>query len=103
MSERPGGGVERAVESLAANSSRRGFLARVGAAVTALTAGGFVARAVRPGEADAYHFCGHIFTTGSCPHPTGLPRIDSHGLPLRASDGKRSTTSAASSTSAASR
>jgi hypothetical protein len=80
--------VERAVTALAANSSRRGFLARVGAAVTALTAGGLVARAVKPGEAEAYHFCGHIFTTGSCPHPTGLPRIDSRGYPLRASDGR---------------
>ncbi len=88
MSERRDGGVERALESLAANSSRRGFLARVGAAGTALTAGGLVAKAVRPGEADAYHFCGHIFTTGSCPHPSGLPRIDSHGLAVRSSDGK---------------
>ncbi len=76
------------MESLVANSSRRGFLARVGAAVTALTAGGLVARAVKPGEADAFHFCGHIFTTGSCPHPVGTPRIDSKGYPLRAADGK---------------
>jgi hypothetical protein len=80
--------VERAFTSLAANSSRRGFLARVGGAVTALTAGGLVARAVKPGEADAFHFCGHTFTTGSCPHPVGLPRIDSRGYPLRASDGR---------------
>jgi hypothetical protein len=42
---------------------------------------------VKPGEAEAYHFCGHIYTTDSCPHPTGLPRIDSRGLPLRARDG----------------
>jgi hypothetical protein len=49
--------------------------------------GGAVAAAVRPGESDAYHFCGHIFTTGSCPHPLGLPRIDANGYPLRASDG----------------
>ena len=40
-----------------------------------------------PGDAEAYHFCGHIYTTDSCPHPTGLPRIDSRGLPLRAHDG----------------
>jgi hypothetical protein len=33
--------------------------------------------------------CGHIYTTDSCPHPTGLPRIDSRGRPLRASDGHR--------------
>lgn len=51
------------------------------------TAGGVVAKAVLPGEADAFHFCGHTWTTGSCPHPTGLPRIDSQGYPLR-SDGR---------------
>ena len=44
---------------------------------------------IKPGEAEAYHFCGHIYTTDSCPHPTGLPRIDSRGFPLRAKDGKR--------------
>ena len=46
-------------------------------------------RVVRPGDAEAYHFCGHIYTTDGCPHPTGLPRIDRKGLPLRARDGKR--------------
>lgn len=80
--------VLNALDSLAGNTSRRGFLARVGGAVTAVTAGGLVAKAVKPGEADAFHFCGHIFTTGSCPHPTGTPRIDGHGYPLRASDGR---------------
>ena len=53
---------------------------------------GRAARAVSliaPGEAEAYHFCGHIYTTDSCPHPTGLPRIDSKGRPLRAKDGHR--------------
>ena len=44
---------------------------------------------LRPGEAEAYHFCGHIYTTDSCPHPTGLPRIDHAGYPLRARDGHR--------------
>ena len=39
-------------------------------------------------KAEAYHFCGHIYTTGSCPHPVGLPRIDRNGFPLRAADGK---------------
>lgn len=89
MSE-PGRGAERfgrALDSLAGESSRRGFLARAGAALTALTAGGLVAKAVKPGDADAYHFCGHTYTTGSCLHPTGLPRIDGHGYPLNAEDG----------------
>lgn len=77
------------LEALAANTSRRGFLARVGGALVAATAGGAVGRLIKPGEADAHHFCGHTFTTGSCPHPTGtaLPRIDTHGYPLRGTDG----------------
>jgi hypothetical protein len=73
---------------VAERTSRRGFLDRVGRALFAVTATGVVAAAVEPGEADAYHFCGHTYTTGSCPHPTGLPRIDVHGFPLRARDGK---------------
>lgn len=83
--------VERAVEGIAASSSRRGFLARVSRGMAALTAGGVVAKLVEPGEADGYHFCGHIFTTDSCPHPHGqaLPRIDRAGLPLRPKDGRR--------------
>jgi hypothetical protein len=78
------GRVGEALDSLAARSSRRGFLARAGGALLAAAGGGLVARAVKPGEADAFHFCGHIFTTGSCPHPTGnrLPRIDGKGFPL---------------------
>jgi hypothetical protein len=69
--------------------SRRGFLARAGGAVAAVTAGRTVGTFVAPGEAEAYHFCGHIYTTDGCPHPTGLPRIDSRGYPLRARDGLR--------------
>ncbi len=80
-------GIEGTLQSLAKNTSRRGFLSRVGAGLLATTAGGTVAKLVQPGEADAFHFCGHIFTTGSCPHPIGLPRIDASGLPLRAKDG----------------
>lgn len=79
--------VGELAEQLAARTSRRGLLSRVGQALLAGTAAGVVGRAVKPGEAEAYHFCGHIYTTGSCPHPTGLPRIDARGYPLRASDG----------------
>jgi hypothetical protein len=81
--------VSEALESLAANTSRRGFLARVGGALVAATAGGTVGKLIKPGEADAFHFCGHTFTTGSCPHPTGsaLPRIDGHGYPLHGKHG----------------
>ncbi len=61
---------------------RRTFVARATAAVA-------LGGTIRPGEAEAYHFCGHIYTTDSCPHPTGLPRIDAKGFPLRARDGHR--------------
>jgi hypothetical protein len=74
-------------DRVAAGSSRRGFLARVSGAVMGLAGAGTVAGLVSPGEAEAYHFCGHIYTTDSCPHPTGLPRIDKRGFPLRAADG----------------
>jgi hypothetical protein len=76
------------LERLAASTSRRGFLARVGRALVALAGGELVASAVRPEDAEAYHFCGHTYTTASCPHPTGLPRVDAHGYPLRARDGR---------------
>jgi hypothetical protein len=69
-------------------TSRRGLLARGGEAVVGIAAGRLVAAAIKPGDAEAYHFCGHTFTTASCPHPTGLPRIDAHGYPLRARDGR---------------
>jgi len=71
------------------NESRRGFLAKVSGALMAVTGARTVGSLVAPSEAEAYHFCGHIYTTDSCPHPTGLPRIDSRGRPLRARDGHR--------------
>ena len=80
--------LEGVADSLARDTSRRGFLARVGRALLLATGGGAVAAVVPPGESEAYHFCGHIFTTDSCPHPTGLPRVDARGRPLRASDGR---------------
>ena len=75
-------------DELAAQSSRRGFLSRVGTGIMALAGAQTVGSLVKPGEAEAYHFCGHIYTTDSCPHPTGIPRIDSRGYPLRARDGR---------------
>ena len=76
-------------------SSRRAFLGRAPRRRRAARAApGMVGAVIRPGDAEAYHFCGHIYTTDGCPHPTGLPRIDRRGLPLRARDGRRSTTSA---------
>ncbi len=84
----PGQAGEPVRESHPQRSSRRGFLATAGAAVAVLTAGRLTGALVAPGDAEAFHFCGHIFTTDGCPHPTGLPRIDRHGYPLRAKDGK---------------
>jgi hypothetical protein len=76
----------RLSDALAGSSSRRGFLGRAGAWLLAATAG---TAALQAGieDAEAYHYCGHTFTTGSCPHPTGIPRVDIHGYPLRARDG----------------
>lgn len=75
-------------DKLALSTSRRGFLGRMSRLLMLAAGGGAVTALVEPGEADAYHFCGHIYTTDSCPHPTGLPRVDALGFPLRAQDGK---------------
>ena len=76
-------------ENLAVSTSRRGFLARASRLLTLAAGAGAVGALVKPGEADAFHFCGHVYTTDSCPHPTGLPRVDAQGFPLRAADGAR--------------
>jgi hypothetical protein len=73
----------------AAGSSRRAFLGRAGSVAATAAGAGMIGAVIGPGNADAYHFCGHIYTTDSCPHPTGLPRIDRAGLPLRAGDGRQ--------------
>lgn len=77
----------RLADAAERGSSRRGFLDRVGKTLLAATAAGATADLLRAEEAEGHHFCGHTFTTASCPHPTGLPRVDAHGYPLRAHDG----------------
>jgi Methylamine utilisation protein MauE len=87
-----GGATERSRgggDPVAGGTSRRAFLGRASGAVAGATGAGLVGAVIRPGDADAHHFCGHIYTTDGCPHPTGLPRIDRRGFPLRARDGKR--------------
>jgi hypothetical protein len=77
------------------SESRRGFVRRAAAALTGIAGASAVATRVGD-DAEAkgkraggpyYTFCGHTWTTASCPHPTGLPRIDHRGYPLRAADG----------------
>ena len=79
---------EHFADTVLRRSSRRGFLEWAGTAIIGLAGAGTAARALLPDDADAYtNFCGHTYTTGDCPHPTGLPRVDRNDLPLRASDG----------------
>jgi hypothetical protein len=75
--------IERTTISLAARTSRRSFIGRVGKGFVALVGGSFVAAALAPDRAEAHHVCGHTFTTGSCPHPfSPHTRIDRNGYPL---------------------
>jgi hypothetical protein len=75
---------------LATTTSRRGFLGRVSKALTVVAGGAAAAQLASADPASGYtNFCGHTWTTGNCPHPTGLPRVDRKGLPLRAKDGHR--------------
>lgn len=77
------GGLERAGTELARRTSRRSFLGRLGQAVVALAGGGLVASVLAPERAEAHHICGHIFTTGSCPHPFAPhSRTDAYGFPV---------------------
>jgi hypothetical protein len=78
----------RLSDRLAGGTSRRGFLERVGKLLLVATAGETLVGAVVAEDAQGFHFCGHTFTTGSCPHPTGLPRVDARDYPLRARDGR---------------
>jgi hypothetical protein len=82
------GAAQRLSTGLATGLTRRSFLGRMGGAILALTGGGAVAAAVRPEKSEAFHLCGHIWTTGSCPSPLGMPRIDKRGYPLRPSDAR---------------
>jgi hypothetical protein len=86
----------RACVEVAARGSRRSFLVRLGGTVLALAgarpADALAKRRRVPGTEPLpggwYGFCGHYFTTGSCPGPYELPRMDARGLPLRPRDGR---------------
>ena len=75
--------TREAAVGLAERTSRRSFLGRVGAGFVAFVGGPFVAVALRPDRAEAYHICGHTYTTGSCPHPfSPRSRVDRYGYPV---------------------
>ena len=75
--------VERATVNLARTKSRRSFIGKVGKGFVAFVGGPFVAVALNPDRAEAHHLCGHLFTTGSCPHPySPKTRIDKYGYPV---------------------
>ena len=83
-------GAEKLAAKLAEATTRRSFLGRLGAAALAVAGGATVAAAVKPDEAEAFHFCGHTWTTGSCPSPyPPLSRIDRNGYPLHPRTGRR--------------
>jgi hypothetical protein len=82
---------------LASAGTRRGFLATVAALTLGLIgteSGGAKAVRRRPVRGANrtrrgwYGFCGHTWTTGSCPTPFTLPRIDTRGYPVRPADGR---------------
>ena len=84
--------LERAVAdaslALAERTSRRSFIGRLGTAFVALVGGRFVAEALRPDRVEAHHICGHLYTTGSCPHPFApLTRVDRAGFPVHPTHG----------------
>ncbi len=82
------GTAERASTALAERTSRRSFMGRLGQGVVALAGGSLVAAALRPERAEAFHICGHTFTTGSCPHPISpRSRVDKFGYPLHPKHG----------------
>jgi hypothetical protein len=75
--------LRRAEVALGRRTTRRSFLGRVGRSFVALAGGGLVAGALAPERAEAFHICGHIYTTKSCPHPYyPLSRTDKWGYPV---------------------
>jgi len=81
-------------DRMASSTSRRSFVATVGAGLLGLVGASRTASAP-PGTVPGtevvgrwFGFCGHYWTTGSCPSPHHLPRVDFGGFPVRPSDGR---------------
>ncbi len=90
VSDRDDERVGRALESLAGDTSRRGFLARVGGAMTAVDRRRRWSRA-RSSPATPTPSTSAATPTRPAPAPPdgpALPRIDHDGYPLRPSDGQ---------------
>ena len=101
---RPEGPLDRGARSLsrrlAAGTTRRSFLAVAASGVLAALGLGSAEASATPRRRRRsspgtnriaggwFGFCGHYFTTGSCPGPYELPRIDARGHPLRPADGR---------------
>lgn len=97
-----GRAAEGLSDALASSTTRRSLLGRVAAGVMALVgvsavgtrtipaAVGDVTDAVPGTEPTGswFGFCGHYWTTGSCPGPFEFPRVDARGYPLRPTDGR---------------
>ena len=89
--DRLGSGLAR---RLATGTSRRSFIATIGAGLLGLGAASKTVSAPAgtvPGTEAVgswFGFCGHYWTTGSCPSPHHLPRVDFAGKPVRPSDGR---------------
>ncbi len=80
--------ARRLADALATRYTRRSVVTRVSRAALVLLGGRIVVAAIAPDAAQANHFCGHIWTTKSCPSPRGIPRVDRTGRPLRIGDGR---------------
>jgi hypothetical protein len=83
----------RLTHTIAASTTRKSFLGRVGAlafaaiglplvaASTAHTTEGAALPGTNP-VGSWFGFCGHYWTTGACPGPQAAPRVDAQGFPL---------------------
>lgn len=80
--------MEEASVTLAERTGRRSFLGRLGKGFVALLGGPMVAVALSPDRVEAYHICGHLYTTNSCPHPfKPFSRVDRYGYPVHPKHG----------------
>ena len=85
-------------DSLARDTSRRGFLARVGGALVAVNAARTVGTLIAPGDPTPFTSAATPSPPDRAPIRPGLPRIDSGASPCGPATDIRSTTSAGRST-----